>query len=75
MDTFLDNIAVGDTVFIECFTSIGTDSSSKVTDIRTKYDEDTGEPYRVICFEDHEFDGRSGLAITPPTMYYLWSGE
>jgi len=36
-----------------------------VTETKFKYDENTGESYKVICCGDHEFDARSGLSITP----------
>ena len=65
---------VGDEMLIECYTSMGTGGKSKVTKITTKYDEDTGKPYKVIWFGDHGFSAETGGAITPPTMYYIKGG-
>ena len=73
MSECLDNIKVGDNVYRECYTSMGASSNgdSEVTAIITKYDEDTGEPYKVICCGDHWFDGRTGDAMNEPTMFYI----
>ena len=71
MNKFFDNINVGDMIYLDGDSGFCTGSEDEVTEIKTKYDENTGEPYRVICTEDQEFDGRSGLAITPPLAYYI----
>ncbi len=70
-DAFLSDVGVGDYVITECFTSMGTGGKSKVTEIKVKYDEDTGEGYNVICCGTHHFDGRDGVAMNAPTMYYI----
>jgi len=62
---------VGDSVYIECYTSMGSGGNDKVTKITKKYDEDTGKPYNVIWCGSHGFDARSGDAITEPYMYYI----
>ena len=55
----------GDSGF--CYNSIVT-----VKKIIYRYDTITGEKYKVICFDgDHQFDSRTGWAITPPLAYYL----
>jgi hypothetical protein len=64
-------LKVGDKVYIDCFTSMGTGGISEVTKIVKKYDSDTGKPYDVIYFGDHQFDSRNGDAISSPTMYYI----
>ena len=66
-----NEIRIGDTVYLECLTSIAQDMERVCTDIKVKYDEDTGMPYNVICFEDHEFDSRTGLARNSPTMFAI----
>lgn len=73
MSEYYDNIKVGDEVYVGCYTSMGASSegNQKVTELKTKYDEDTGEPYTVICLGDHKFDGRNGGAMNSPTMYYI----
>ena len=67
----IKDIKVGDTVMVECSSGLGSGGPDKITRIKTKYNEDTGKPYKVICCGRHEFDARSGSAITPPTMYYI----
>lgn len=62
---------VGDEVTIECMTSMGTDSKAKITKITTKYNEDTGKPYKVIWCKDRAFHGVTGNALNPPTAYYI----
>ena len=69
---FLKNIKVDDDVTICCMSSFATDSKEKVTNIKIKYDEDSGESYNVIQIgKDWLFDSRTGNAITSPTMYYI----
>jgi len=69
---FLKNIKVDDEVTICGMTSFATDSKEKVTNIKIKYDEDSGESYNVIQIgKDWLFDSRTGNAITSPTMYYI----
>ena len=70
---FRRKIKVGDVLYISCFTSMGASSEGDrvVTDVKVKYDENNGEPYDVICFDDHEFHGITGKALTNPSMYYI----
>jgi len=76
MKDFFSDIHVGDMIYIDCDASFVTAGSSEiVTETRIKYDEDTGEPYKVICCGDHHFDARSGCAITKPTAYYISSKD
>ena len=43
-----------------------------VKDIAYKYDEDTGEKYKVIILAgNRKFDSRTGYAINPPLAYYI----
>ena len=76
MKNFYSEISKGDNVWIDCDASFVTAGGyHTVTEVKIKYDEDTGEPYNVICCDKHEFDARSGGAITPPTMYYISEPE
>lgn len=43
-----------------------------ITDIKTKYNEDTGEPYKVIVTEDGTYRGDNGYAITAPSAYSIY---
>jgi len=71
MSEYYENLSVGDKVYVECYSGMGTGGESTITNIKTKFDEDTGEPYPVICCGDHEFHGKEGYALTPPTMYFI----
>jgi len=72
MKNFFSDIKAGDKVFIDCDAGFVTAGDYEtVTETKTKYDEDTGEAYKVICCDDHHFDARSGCAITPPLAYYI----
>ena len=62
---------VGDSVMINRFTSFGDYGIQKVTAILTKYNENTGKPYEVICFGKWQFSAVTGAAITEPYMYYI----
>lgn len=64
-------LKVGDSVFIECHSGLGSGGPAKVTKITKKYDENTGKPYNVIWCGGHGFDARTGEAATEPTMYYI----
>jgi len=65
------NVITGDYVYIEPNSGFGDAGTERVTDIITKYDEDTGKPYKVICFKNHKFDARDGYAVSPPYGYHL----
>lgn len=71
MKDFFSDIQVGDMVYIDGDSGFCTGSDEVVTETRIKYDQDTGEQYKAICCGSHEFDTRSGMAITPPTAYYI----
>ena len=46
-----------------------------VENISYKYDEDTGEKYKVIHTSSQKFDSRDGSPLEPPTAYYIKSCE
>lgn len=63
---------VGDRVLVECTSGLETGNENTVIEIKTKYTEDMGEPYPVIVLENnHEFDGDTLSALTPPYTYYI----
>lgn len=64
---------IGDKVYIDSESSFGTLSKDVVTDISTKYDEDTGKPYNVIHCDTMEFDSRTKYSIKVPYNYYVTS--
>lgn len=73
MSAYYENIKVGDEVYVDCYTSMGQSSTGyrPVTKIKTKYDEDTGEPYNVIHVAGGTYDGRDGSATKDSSMFYI----
>ena len=65
----LAKVKAGNKVYIDCDSGFCHGGWELVTRIKIKYDEDTGQQYNVICCDDHEFDSRTGDAITPPLAY------
>ncbi len=61
----------GGTVYVTGDSGFCYSSYQKVSEITTKYDEDTGKPYNVLHVNGQRFDGRTGFAIDPPTAYYI----
>ncbi len=62
---------IGDKINIKCMSNLGTGGVDTITNIKTKYFEDTGDSYKVICFGNKEFSGISGTALTPPMSYFI----
>lgn len=77
MSEYLDNIKIGDEVYVACYSSTGASSEGNqtVANIETKYDGGTGKAFHIICIGNHLFDGRNGSAINAPTMYYIQDRE
>ena len=67
----LKRIKVGDDVNIECWSAQGDDTVRKVTDITTKYDENTGKPYKVLWCGMWGFSVIDGDALTIPFHYSI----
>ena len=68
----LKNLKPGDSVVVECFTGLGSGGPAKVTKTTTKYNEDTGKPYKVVWCGKHGFSAKNGCAITAPFFYYIY---
>lgn len=66
-----EELKVGDKVDIACMTGLGTGGVEEVTEIKTRYREDNGEPYGVIVCGESEYLAQDGSAITPPYAYYI----
>lgn len=67
------DLKVGDEVNIACDSGLGTACTGIVTDIKTKYTEADGVPYKVIVCGSSEYSMEDGSAITPPLDYYIYS--
>lgn len=61
----------GDTVMIECQSALGTGGPAKITKITTKYNENTGKPYKILWCGSRGFDAKTGNAITAPFAYFI----
>jgi len=72
----LKDVNKGNKVWCGCNSGFCDDSIQQVKEILFKFDEDTGEQYKVIVLsEDHRFDSRNGKAITPPIAYCIMPTE
>lgn len=68
----LKDLKIGDGVFCHCSSGHGQGGPDNVEKISYKYDENTGDKYAVIHISgNHQFDSRTGDALTPPTAYYI----
>jgi hypothetical protein len=69
----LSEINIGDKVYIDGYTSMAQQNSGvrNVIDTKYKYDEDTGERYKVIVINNGEFDSRTGASLNGNSMYYI----
>jgi len=69
----LIDLQAGNMVWCGCNSGFCDDGIEKVQSIEYKYDEDTGEKYKVIILSgNRKFDSRSGKALTPPTAYSIF---
>ena len=72
----LKNLEVGNKVWCGGDSGFCYSDIEKVKRIEWKFDEDTGEKYKVIILSgSRKFDSRNGGAITPPKAYYLMATE
>jgi len=62
---------IGQKVFIDGSSGFCDPSWEVITNIETKYDEDTGEPYQLIFCGGSSYRGDTGECITGPKAYYL----
>jgi len=69
----LNEVNIGDKVYIDGYTSMAQQNFGvrDVIDIKYKYDEDTGERYKVIVINAGEFDSRTGESLNKNSMYYI----
>jgi hypothetical protein len=67
----LKQLEKGDKVYVDGYTSFCDPYTGEVSETTFRYDQLTGEKYKVIIIDGHMFDSRDGSAMNPPTMYYL----
>ena len=69
----LNEVNIGDKVYIDGYTSMAQQNFGvrDVIDIKYKYDEGTGERYKVIVINAGEFDSRTGESLNKNSMYYI----
>lgn len=69
------DIKIGDTVYRDGYTSMAQNNAgeAKITDIKTKYDEDTGEQFSILQVDGGEwYDSRDGSCYSnKKSMYYI----
>lgn len=69
----LKDLEKGDKVYKDGYTSMAQQNAGThiVVGVKTKYDEDTGEPYKIVKLEDDEwFDTRDGGCYS--NHYYMY---
>jgi hypothetical protein len=69
---YFDNLEAGDKVWTDCDSGFCHGSYSLITEIITKYDEDSGVPYRVICCGDIWYHGETGGCIKGALAYGMY---
>ncbi len=70
----MPNIKTGDTVYVmrqPGLTGGGEDREEVVTNTKTYFEKETGEPYPVVCVRKAEFHGLTGYPLNPPWAYML----
>lgn len=71
-DKQLKDLEIGHAVWCGGDSGFCDSGIEKVENITFKFDDETGEKYKVIHLSnDRLFDSRDGYALTPPTAYYL----
>lgn len=76
--TLINHMKVADKVYISCHTSMGSGSEgwSFISEIETRYDEKTGEPFEILKVEDDWYDERDGSCHSnKKSMYYISGAE
>ena len=71
----LKNLEIGNKVWCGGYSGFCYDDIVEVKKISYKYDENTGEKYKVIHTSSQMFDSRDGSPLEPPTAYYIKSCE
>lgn len=61
----LSELIVNDKVYVDCMSSLGASSCSYslISEVVKKFDENTGEEYKVFLVDDRKFDSRNGSEI------------
>jgi hypothetical protein len=68
----LTELEAGDEVWCGGSSGFCDDSIEKIVKTTQKYDENSGEPYKVIWLSGgRKFDSRDGFALTPPLAYHI----
>lgn len=63
---------IGEKVIVSGNNGFCTSGTAEVTEIKQKFDEDTGEPYDVVvCDGRLEYRADNGNPVTPPWAYRM----
>lgn len=72
----LEDLDVGNKVWCGGDSGFCHNSIENVAEIDWKFDEDTGEKYKVVVLSGgRKYDSRSGNPMTPPLAYYLMATD
>ena len=66
-----EDISIGDYIGLEC-ERFGSDSCHlRIVDIQQRYNEITGEPYKIVIDEENEiWSTQSGMCLSNPKTFY-----
>ena len=67
----VSNLNVGDKVYHDGNSGFCHMSICEITKVSYKWEEDTGEKYKVLHIDEKKFDARNGYAINPPLAYFI----
>ena len=67
----LQDLEKGDGVWCGGDNGFCHDGIEKITEVSFKFDEVTGDKYKVIHLGSKQYDSRNGNPLTPPLAYYI----
>jgi hypothetical protein len=67
----MNQLKIGDEITVAGDSGFCDSGKAKITKVKTKHDEDSGNTYTIYYAADQWFDGRTGWAITSPLAYYI----
>lgn len=67
------NVKVGDSVYIDCYTSLGGGVGwDKIKEVKTVFEKETGNPYKIIKVDNHWYRIDTGVCDdSDKWMYYI----
>lgn len=62
---------IGEEVYVDGHSGFCHPSWEKIIDIKTRYQEDTGEPYQLVICGDQEYRADTGACVKGALAYFL----